>query len=168
MRSWGVFFIVVCDGREIVWRFWRKCISPVQSLKWRLRGGKKAEWGFFCKIDSSVFNLMANLHLSLLLGFDGSETVHPPHFLQGVSGCWFFFFLILFVVTHIFNVSVMLFDQTHFLRVRFSSETYTACFALSISRYLQAIAGRPRPSPAAHQSTALLLAVNSWAVDLWK
>lgn len=47
----------------------------------------------------------------------------PPHFLQGV---WdgFFFFLILIVVINISNVLVMLFNQTHFLCVRFSSETY--------------------------------------------
>lgn len=42
------------------------------------------------------------------------------------------FFLILFVVTHTFNV--LLFDQTNFVSIRFSSKTNTAaCFALSIS-----------------------------------
>lgn len=62
---------------------------PMQSLKWRHGGEKKLNRVFFCKIDSSVFKLMANSHLSFLLGFDGSETVHPPPFLQGVWDVYF-------------------------------------------------------------------------------
>lgn len=127
-------------------------------------GGKK--W-FSCEIDSSVFNSLGNFHLSLLSGFDGSETVHPPHFLQGVRDVDFTF-LTPSVVIHIFNVSVMSFDQTHFLCVGFSSET---CYCLFCTEYLLDISKQlrgSRPSPAAHLNTALLLAVNSRAVDLWK
>lgn len=60
---------------------------------------------------------------------DGSST---SFFSRGFR-CFFFpFFLILSDVTHAFNV--LLFEQTNFVSVRFSSETYTAaCFALSIS-----------------------------------
>lgn len=117
--------------------------------------------GWFSReIDSSVFNSLGHFHLSLLLGFDRSETVHPPHFLQGVRDVDFIF-PTLFVVIDMFNVLVMSFDQTHFLCVRFSSET---CYCLFCTEYLLDISKQlrgSRPSPAAHLNTALLLAVNS-------
>lgn len=64
---------------------------------------------------------MANLHLSLLSGFDGSETIHPPIIFKGFG---IGFFLIIIVIIHISNVLIMLFYQIHFICVRFSSETY--------------------------------------------
>lgn len=99
---------------------------PRAEFKSDVLGGKK---GYFVK--DWVFNVMANSHLSLLLGFDESETVHPPHFLQG--GC-VFFFLILCCNSHHLMLCCLI--KSTFLCVRFSSETYYCLFCteyLSIS-----------------------------------
>lgn len=81
---------------------------------------------FFVKVDSSVLSLTANLHLWLLLEFDGSETVHPPHFSSKGFGTWF-----LFSDVCCNHISVILFD--HPLSMCQVSKPTTACFALSIS-----------------------------------
>lgn len=165
MRSWGVLFFLFFFFYCCLWRqgngvtLLTQVHIPTQSLKWRLREREKK------KRNGSVFNLMANL--TLLSGFDGSETVHPPSFSSRGLGWVFFFFLILIVVINISNVLVMLFNQTHFLCVRFSSETYYLLVLHWVSLDISKQFRGSRPSPA-HQSTALLLAVHSWAVDLWK
>lgn len=145
MTSWGVFFvcfffsIVVCDDREIVWRFFDASAYPRPEFKVTTVG-----------LTVRSFNLMANLHLSLLLGFDGSETVHPPSFSSRGFLDVDFIFLIQFVVIHIFNVVV---DQTHFLCVRFSPETYYCLFCTWVSLDISKQLRGSRPSPAAHQNT---------------
>lgn len=73
------FFIVVCDDRC---EAFDASAYPRAEFKSDVLGGKKAEW---------CLTLLANVHLSLLLGFDGSETVHPPHFSSRGLGCGFFF-----------------------------------------------------------------------------
>lgn len=82
------FVLVVRDDREIVWRFLTQVHIPKFKKDVLVGGIKTAE--FFCKIDGSVFNLMANS-----VAFVGiwriRDSSSPSFFFKGGSGCWFYF-----------------------------------------------------------------------------
>lgn len=145
--------------------FWRKCICPCR-IYWVTTGGngKKNLNGcfFFVKVDSSVFSLTANLHLSLLLEFDGSETVHPPHFSSKGFGTWFYF-LMFVVITSWLSCLI-----THFLCVRFWNLLLLVLHwvSLDISKQFARVSTVSCCAPTSWH--ALLLAVNSWMEYLWK
>lgn len=130
---------------------------PAQSIKWRLRGKKKLNgFVFFVRLTAQSSTCWQICICRFCCDLMDKRQFIPFILFKGFLGCGFFFFLILFDVIHVFNVLVMLFDQTHFLCVRFSSETYYCLFctelSLDISKQLRGF----RPSPAAHQNTALL------------
>lgn len=93
------------------------------SWKWHVCEGGG---GLFCKLDSSALTwwqiCMCHFFVMWWMGDRSNPFISSKGSRDG-----FFFFLILFVVFHNFNVFFMLFNQTHYL-CEVSSETYYCLF----------------------------------------
>lgn len=165
MRSWGVFFlfffIAVCDDREINGvTLLTQVHIPTQSLKWRLLGGKKPKWVFvWLTVQSLAWRQICICRF--LGGFDGSETVNPPRFLQGVLG---FCFLVSDSVCC--NSYLQCFGYVVWSNPLSTCQVFSwnlllflHWVSLDISKQLRG----PQTSPAVRLITALLFSVNSWA-----
>lgn len=91
---------------------------PVQNLKWMGIVNFVCDW---LTAQSSTWWQICRFCWDLM----DKRQFMPLIFFKGML---ILFFRILFVVIHIFNVLIMLFDQANFLSVRFSCETYCCLF----------------------------------------